>query len=231
MKHYTLLGIVISAVMLSSCGSNPTEPQKPVTLEDRLWIAVIRYTNPSYKENILAVDNSMYRLTAHDDSVFYACRLPIKENQVRYIEWADCVKLLKTSPYIELVDGYLMIDWNWRPIFIHCNDKVNGNYGHTILTQLKWKDLTDFTQEWERTIPNDHEAIDRIHLFKVKALDDYRGDQTYATEGWQKHIMYCGTKEQIDSMQNIYADCLKQILKRTEYKEDDSCIEQIEQPK
>lgn len=224
MKHSMLWVLVTLATILSSCGNNPTEYPQSETIEDQLWLAVIRYTSPSYKENILAVDNSMYRLVPHDDSVFYACRTPDRD---WFIEWTNEINLLATSPYIELVDGYLMIDWKWRPVFRHCSDKINGNYGHTILTQLKWTDLTDFTQEWERTIPNDHEAIDRIHHFKVKALDDYRGDQTYITEGWEKHIMHCGTVEQIDSLQNIYAECLRQVLRDHDYNENESFILRI----
>lgn len=225
MKNSKKILFALVVILLSSCGNHPEKPQVPLTPENILWVTVIKFNNLSYKDNILATDNSMYTSRGHDDSVFYACGVADK---ISYIQHADSIKLLKTSPYIELVDGYLLISWKWLPVFTHCLDKINGNYGHAILTELRWKDLKDLKQEWERTTPNDHDAIERIHQFKVKALDDYRGDKTYMVDGWERHVMYCGNYSQIDSMYQIYADCLKQILREHKYTEEETFIRQIE---
>ena len=226
MKNSKKILFALVVILLSSCGNHSENPQMPLTSEDLLFITVIKFTNPSYKDNIMATDNRMYKQCEHDDSVFYACGKQLFKAD--YIRYADSIKLLEMPPYIELIDDYLMMNWHWTPIFPHCSDKINGNYSQAILTGLKWTDLKDFKQEWERTIPNDHEAIDRVHLFKVKALDDYRGDKSYLQDGWEKHILFRGSVRQIDSMQNIYAECLKQILRNHKYAENESTIRQIE---
>ena len=227
MNKYSIIGIALLFAILSACSNRPISSQQSMSVEDLPWVSVIKFTNPTYKDNILATDNSMYKLREHDDSVFYACDIRPTYSRNNFIIRADSIKLLNIPPYIELVDEYMLIDWHWKPLFIHCSDKLNGNYGHTILTELNWTDLKDFEQEWIRTIPNDHEAIDRIHHFNIKALDDYRGDITYAVDCWEKHIMYGGSERQIDSMQNIYAESLKQILRDHEYTEDETYIDQI----
>lgn len=231
-----IMFMIISTLFLLSCNNNNiiNNPEEPLTTENMLWLTVIKFTKPEYKENILATDEHMYYSFPKDDSVFYACALP-EPKRKKYCDWFEKNNLVGTSPYIELIDDYLLIDWHWLYFFAHLEDKVNANFGLTILTELKWADIKTLDDEWERNIPNDHNAIDTIYHFKVRALDDYRGDYSYKTIGWYNHIWFytlytfaentCYVPKdfdnsKIDSLQSIYTDCLIKILKEYRYTDD-----------
>ena len=248
-----ILFFALCIFIIASCSSKSTdpsvdsgieqgnEPEGALTSENMLWLSVLKFTNPAYKENVLATDNHLYKRVPKDESVFYACALP-EPQRTPYFERFANNKLIGSSPWVYLADDYVLVDWHWISFFSHLEDKVNANYGQTILTESKWSDITGLDNEWSRTIPNDHNAIDKIYHFKVKALDDYRGDYSYKQTGWEKHLWFAtlyafygksdyfpdGVDEsKIDSLQNLYVDCLNKILKEHPFANDEGYIYEI----
>lgn len=223
-KTFYLLSVFTIIAVTSSCDSiSPIETSKPSTIEDALTLTVIKFTNPSYKDNILATDTD----NRDKQDVFYAFDYRITEiSNINVYDWVAKYNMIGQSPYIELTDGYLLIDWHWV-IILNLGDKYNSNYGRTILLEQKWSDLKDFSQRWSRSTPNDHESIDRLYYFKIKAIDDYRDDKSYLTTGIENHLWIRGNDSQRDSLQSVYATCLKQILNDNDYTEDDWVVSEI----
>ena len=232
--------LICTISILFSCGneisqSNEYEqhnPGEPLTIENQLWLPVFKLTHQRYKENVLATE-------MNENGMFGICQLTELE-KTQFLKWWDTQDLAGKSPYIELIDDYLLLDWHWYPLYDYLKqDKYNANLHLAVLTSLTWTDITDICKIWEDSTSHDHNAIELLYQFKVKALDDYRNDLHYQTEGWENHLWYSvvqyafmrqtdsfpnGIEEsKLDSLQSIYINCLKTILRDNNFHAKNDC--------
>lgn len=201
--------------------------------DDEMWLSVLKFTKPEYKDNILA-----WNRTELNGNIFSVCLLPESEKE-QYIKWWEQNRIKDINPFIELGNDYLLIDWHWKPLFIYLNtDTYNANLGQILLNDVKWSELENLNSEWDiNSISYSFDVIDEIHQFKIKAIDDYRGDTQYSTTEWEQHLYHIATnkysdltqnqEQQIDSLQTIYTECLKSILQTNSYTENDAYITNI----
>lgn len=229
-KLFFMLFVFSMSLTYISCG-NVNSPEEELTIQDQLYITVVKYSNPLYKDYILAKNESDIN---YGDSLFYACGLTNPE-RIAFTNWWNKHELSGKSPYIELVDNFLLLDWHWHPMLIYGGvDTYNANSYNAVLIENKWSELKDLNQVWSIDTPNDHNAIEKILIFKVKLLDVYRGDSGYKTNGWEKHLYHAAMfgfrgmsdsypngideyESQIDSLQQIYVECLNNILQHNDY--------------
>lgn len=223
-KLFIMLFVFFISLIHVSCG-NTNPPEEDLSIQDQLYVTVIKFSNPSYKDFILAKNGN---------NLFYACGLAELE-KTPFTNWWNKHDLAGKSPYIELADNFLLLDWHWHPMLVFGGvDTFNANYHNAVLIENKWQELKSLDQVWSADTPNDHNAIEKILIFKVKLLDDYRGDTDYQKNGWENHLYHAAMlgfwgntdsypngidkyESQIDSLQQIYADCLNTILQQNDF--------------
>lgn len=240
MKTHRLLFIILTGLLIS-CNNSEPELGALHSEQDRMLLHVIKFTNTKYKNMILAYDKNAF-LPNKEYNFFYTC----KEQNENIEEWAKLCKIFSKSPFIDIGNGYLLIDWKWGAILspIRFQRFIDiHNIQYTILLEHNWSELFSISQEWNINEPNDHNSIEKVYHFQIKAIDMYRGDSTYIdkNKGWDKHIFYPTadiwegrpttnmTEEEIhriDSLQSIYADILSNVMLR--YKFDNDYINNIE---
>ena len=189
---------------------------------------VVKFTKPSYKDYIVvvepyevdgdwefAVDWSLFGNYADGNKTYFG-------------------KSLSDSPYIELTNSYLLVDWRWVSLLNRAHNTFRANDQLVVLTELKWSDFTGFLQKYSKDTPHDHKAFTRAYEFSAKVLDIYRGDSLTERD---KDIFYKGQYYSnysdknvisMDSIQNIYVGCLKEILEKYDLGEKGGLIKTIE---
>lgn len=239
----TLLFFAVMTICSSCKNTNPPsneiQSEEPLFTENQLWLPVIKFTNSLYINHILATEKG--GITG--DSVFGIGSLT-EPDRLTYSQWVQTHNIIGKIPFIELTDNFLLLDWHWYPMFGYLKyDTYNANLALAVLTKENWTDLRGINQIWEKTVAHDHNAIAELHQFKVKALDDYRGDKTYMKNGWEKHLWFAvvqyafmrktdafpnGVDEyKLDSLQSIYVDCLKKIIEDKKISENEGWIREI----
>ena len=140
-----ILGIMIG---LCSCKSNPgaTEPR------DKIWI--IKLQKPEYKNFVIANYNS-------GDSI----------SALRFNQLGEPLGKSGYSPYWELTDDWLLIDWKWH----------NFPYlaGDVVILDEPWQNLTHHLQKWHKDVPHVAYPVTAIYTFEAKQLAAYFQKEEY----------------------------------------------------
>ena len=146
-RNLTLLVITIVILMISSCGS--TEISVPEAPEPSLTL--IRFTNPSYVNNIIVTDYDNFKgfviMRGNECDEHYLKNTSGKE-------WIyDFPSLDSRTPYIELNDGWYLVDWSWSSY------PYNGQVLLTDITWEKYKGEFGFDKSTAHISGNIYERI------------------------------------------------------------------------
>lgn len=224
------------------------KPQDSIPVEikqderDMTWLNVIKFTNEEYKDYILAYDNDVSK-TIDTTNCFITCGISI--NDLRDIEHdVNRCNIYGKNPYIDLGNGFLLIDWKWAHIFGEFQGSLLGalNKEYAILLNHTWDEYSSIYQIWNKNETIAHYGcIDTLYHFKVITIDEYRGepfiDRDFTKHPWyMAYIMCYGfldhdiTDEEInkiDSIQSIYAQYLTDILKNHKFDSNFAFIDSI----
>ena len=128
-------------------GCNTPDPEEDLGPEEKLTI--IKFSDPQYA-NYLIVDDNLMAMRGN------RCN---REFATSWREvWPDWVKETNRKPYIELTDGWYLIDWTWWQY----------PYGNTMLTDFTLDDYDKYLGviQFEAT----ESYIRGKHLFETKKI-------------------------------------------------------------
>lgn len=179
-------------------------------------ISLVRFVQPEYKNFILINE------IGNTDSV----GLTLKEWHRHYDGWGFCPDYvdLGNTPYLELPDNYLMVDWKWEYIVW---DNINGS-----VLFVPWDSLqTPISQKFPKSIGFVNNPVKDKCFLAYHILDEYRGakiksvydysldDEKFASGYYTPCSLGIDTmKDAIsqiayyDSLQLIYQNCITEII-------------------
>lgn len=118
------------------------------------YICFIKFKKDEYKKYIIAkpdIEDGYYS--------FY------------WLQGVNAEKLVGSSPFIDLPNGYVAVDWKWWPGII--------NEPYTLLMNIPWKSFKRYNQKWtynDVLQPEVHELIDEVWHVGYPHLDWYSGN-------------------------------------------------------
>ena len=207
-------------LLLQACGQNDenniipdTNAAAPVPLN---YAYIVKLSSIEYLDYVVAVetfDGNNYSL--------------------RWINGVCQELFLGTSPYIELVDGYYLIDWKWG----HYHSAGANNL---FLIDVKWTDILDVNDKWDKNTLITKNFLEVLGSISYKQIDEYlkieapthmnkayNTPEDYVRPWWvglfrtisdlqqANLISYDKYKEQIkyqDSLQNVYKERMTKII-------------------
>ncbi len=122
-KNIVLLGTLI-VLSITACKDEPTP--KPYVPSPGYHAAVIKFDKPEYKEHIMVYADGFSEGTTR----LCAERFALPDSVIHI-----CGK----SPYIELPQDYLLIDWKWDRIYYQNNEAI---------IHEKWSELKTADDKW-----------------------------------------------------------------------------------
>lgn len=117
-------------------------------------VVVVKFKNPEYKEYVLV--NSLAE--SEGDSISMCGK--------QFILPASVVDLYGKSPYMELIDGYLLVDWKW---YLLVSTKEQA------IIKSKWSELTDRQACWPLTDIYEEFPIEAIYSVPIGSMEQYYG--------------------------------------------------------
>ena len=91
--------------------------------------------------------------------------------------------LTGTSPYIDLTDGYYLVDWKWQDImplsaltiyaFANAYHSTLEEHirDHIFSTDLDWTELTDLNQKWDNAQYTDPVSVEEVYRVTFEQVD------------------------------------------------------------
>ena len=151
MKKLTQIAYFTFVLCLSFACSHPT----PVPDPGLGYIEIIKLEQPEYKENIMV----------------YAPEKEDKTFAVSVFNSYFCISqeiepICGTSPYIELPDDYLLLNWRWKRIFDYIINE------EAIVSDL-WSELEDIHQTWPKEKMYVNRPIKEYYLLGLTELNEY----------------------------------------------------------
>lgn len=192
-----VLSLLTLSILLVACNpvNNPVnnpEGQMDAPPGPPACLTIIKFANKSHKDYLIAGHPiTGYDPVTYDEScICFANNLlfSISEEETNdFLEFVEReLKICGESPYIDLADGYVLLDWKWYNVFqlsttsmshnslwLYLNDCIKS---HTFVTNLLWSDLVDlspisFTMEQGIELVE----ISDIKAISVKEMDRLRG--------------------------------------------------------
>lgn len=124
-------------------------------------VHVLQFKEPEYKEYILT-DISF-------DGTYWTCNrfhtgptLPIEVYDVYH-----------KSPYIDLVDNYVLLDWKNYHIIYEMVSKYDDKYDDIAIIKNKWEEFDDFEKEWPLENLYVKDPWKKMYTLKVDTLNYY----------------------------------------------------------
>jgi len=194
--------ILLFSLITTLCAVSCTYPVGP-GLPPEPSVEIIKFKRPEYKDYIMT--SSMSK-TAR----------ALKMATSGFVLPDTVLNLYGQSPYIELVDNYLLIDWKWGRIYYNNNDGI---------IKEKWTELKDIKTVW----PLDQLYVDypvaEAYYVYVDKIKEYNGgylehdevapfmrveDATPLFEEQKEWVMYW--LEETDSAFIEYAEILSRMI-------------------
>lgn len=177
--------LCIGTFVLNSCGEEnaPAPPTHAV---------VLKFKNPDYKNYILAT------YSEGSDSIVAA----------RFNSCGEPVGRSKYSPYWDLPDNWLLVDWKW----------INFPYtaGLTLLTNQTWDKYPAETfplPKWPVAEPHIFQPLDKILYVKASDLEKYhQKTYSYETIALMEGLFQCNNDSSRICEQSERADSIWSIL-------------------
>lgn len=91
------------------------------------------------------------------------------------------LKLAHSSPYIELTDGYYMINWRWMEIFpthLYNIKPLEAFTNEMNVLPTKWIEFDNIFNKYDKSTPFNPIEIEDIRWYEYASLDNYRGEET-----------------------------------------------------
>lgn len=152
-------------------------------------LTIIKFANQSQEKYLIAG----HQLTGYDPLTINESLICFANNSLHslsdeetysFIEFAEQeLKICGESPYIDLADGYVLLDWKWYNVFqlsmipmnryslhLYLNDYINN---HTFVTNILWSDLADLSP----ILFNIEQGIDLVDISDIKAISIKQIDQ------------------------------------------------------
>lgn len=190
--HFFMLHMV--SLLLCSCTSDPiidnaNPGQSNLTIlkfNDKTQEKYLVAGHPIITYNTMVVGNGfvyeedtisfMYNPYFHFQFSSYADFVNFAEKELN---------ICGTSPYIELVDGYVLIDWRWN-YFYHITlisqkewysqRVIDLVQNHTFVTNILWSDLKDLSPiYWTDNQSAQHIDLSSVNMIPIRLLDQLRG--------------------------------------------------------
>lgn len=195
MKAAVLFFLLTSTTLFIACTpiENPTNSVNGIPGPDAC-LTIIKFANQSQEKYLIAGHplTCYDPFTCNDSCISFANNslysLSEKETY-SFIEFVEQkLKICGESPYIDLVDGYVLLDWKWYNVFqlslipmnryslhLYLNGYIKN---HTFVTNLLWSDLVDLSPisfKIEQGI--DLADISDIKAISIKKIDQLRGQR------------------------------------------------------
>jgi len=118
------------------------------------YICFIKFKKEEYKKYIIAEPDT--------EDGYYS---------FRWLTGVNAEKLVGSSPFIELPNGYVAFDWKWGASFIY--------EPYTLLLNKPWRSFKRYDQKWtydDVFQPEIHELIEEVWIVGYPHLDWYSGN-------------------------------------------------------
>lgn len=161
-KNVMLLAVTIVLLGITACKEEPKQDCAPAP---ERHIVVIKFDKPEYKEHIMVYSSR----SAGDNTTTRLC--------TDYLAYPDSViHLCGQSPYIELPDDYLLVDWKWGRVYYAKEDAIVNS---------KWSELKTIDEEWPLDeIYMEGPVKESYHIF-ISQLKAYNNNYLeYDSLGW-----------------------------------------------
>jgi hypothetical protein len=180
------------SLLLCSCTSDPiinnaNPGQSNLTIlkfNDKTQEKYLVAGHPIITYSSMALDNTF---TYEEDTISF-----MYNPYFQFSSYADFVNFAEkelnicgTSPYIELVGGYVLIDWRWN-YFYHITlisqkewysqRVIDLVQHHTFVTNILWSDLNDLSPRyWTDNQSAQHIDLSSVNMIPIRLLDQLRG--------------------------------------------------------
>lgn len=142
-----LLGIIVLSGFIA-CEDKPVIIQTP---EPGVGAIIIKFDKPEYKEHIMVYANGFGEGTTRLCSE----RLVLPDSVIH---------LCGKSPYIELPNDYLLVDWKWGRIYYSNNEAI---------INAKWEELKDVDTRWAKSEILVKHPVAEAYWVSREAMRDY----------------------------------------------------------
>lgn len=146
--------LIISILFLLSCDNNKPEAILKSELKSEWYnFELVKFSSPELAKYVYTADIEAYFPPYQLNSVGRCC--------------TDL--FLGTNPYIELIDGYYIVDWKWSGIF---NSPYNG-----VFLDYRWEDIKDINQKWDESteVISNNNGISVMALYQRQEIDKLLG--------------------------------------------------------
>lgn len=179
----SLLAMGLLAVFcLSGCEKKQNEKEKTVTPPYAV-ISIMKLKQPDYKPYIIA-----YYPEGISDSIY----------AVRSNKYGEPVGKSGYSPYWDLKDGWLLVDWKWGPTFPYWE-------GAVLLTEEPWGNLTHLLQTWPKETPHISDPIAEHYYVQASKL------AAYCNKSYDDILNYIDNPLSMDFDPAVHIDLLDSI--------------------
>ena len=178
----------------------------PVPTPSSGYVEVIKLKQPEYKQHI------MVYVPEKED-----VPLSVSVSNSYFCTSQEIETICGQSPYIELPQNYLLIDWKWRRIFSYLVNEEG-------LIADEWITFDDINQTWPKEQLYVNRPIQEYYVVEVSRLKEYNGGylrypylnpelcyQEFSEEKWERM-----SKEE---KENMVVETLRMDSSYMEYKE------------
>ncbi|MBQ7210611.1 MAG: hypothetical protein IJS05_06935 [Paludibacteraceae bacterium] len=216
MKKNVVFFIASLPIIMSSCESEINN--KPYDVSPECTMTIVKFLSSDYYNYVIAeiVDDSSPSVELTNGEKAYKIRGEGRACQDFYIG---------SSPYIDVYDGYYVVDWKWGD-FLYPSSNV--------LLPVRWSEVSDRQQIWDNNlevltstifsrqgcIKLDRRAIDEYLNIKPNMTMSTNGIDSVCMDYLATPIIYNSCDEDYsaeiirqDSIHKVYIDRIKQIIK------------------
>lgn len=181
-------------------------------------MVLAKFYNPGQEKKVI-VQHPIKEYDGGEGCYIYYENSGLRLNNSPVPSWVDTtLRILGTTPYIPLADGFYLIDWKWQqymPLWA-CSDSYKNGYhdpysehirDHVFMTDINWTDLNALSIQLDNSKYSQH--VKGIELVRVYY---YTIDQLYDDFHWNFPIscwedLYCGGLSSIAVEMYIHGAC------------------------
>lgn len=217
---------IILLLFLSCSNNNPD-----IRLLEDVPLYIIKYKNPLYKTKIIAahpiIDPTITYFDGSLGNVNYV--FDTTSYQLIY-EGSDIEKqfnqkrgLIGSTPYIELSNDYLLVDWRWQDylpissknLYHNKRNIAYNSVAHFFVMNTTWEDLDSLSQIWNNSDVWNNFDVDEWRTISCQALERYMsGDESPLT-----YIETYTPNNFDNTCKYVYLDCCFNETAFIKYKE------------
>lgn len=176
MKKNVFIFLLLGACLLS-CHPDPA-PVPPLIYTEHP-LKIIKFADPTYKNHVMVFapksEDTYLRITNRDNQSIFCMPVEVEN---------PCGQ----SPYIELLDDYLLVDWRWQYVF----DEIVYRPQNEALIVEQWTDLDILYHHWSLNDLYVTHPIQEHYVIKLDTLVAYNGklEHPFVIEGMGMNLLY-----------------------------------------